>query len=473
MSEHSTSKSREAAIKRTFDEMTTAIAQECKSQESAITFIYDKARIYVSNLWKHRNPEHSAGSESEILEWAIFLATKAQMLETESRQNCQDLAYSSIRILLGYDQNSADNSGKKISPPLTNDELQAMGLVRMNDGGVQTSLFSEDDLEKVRSKAVAKVLPRLLSRNIDNHLIPNNYLTNILTDGIIDAGKVSMLVSSSKAKPIHAFCNLSFDGDNVKLSGRQPFTEYDRNVYNAVTSLYVYGDQSHIITPDIVYRAMTGMNASETPSPQQTGAVTKSLDKMRFIRAVIDCTEELEARHATLDGVTITGGLIDTYLLNAKAVQVQAGGRTVKAYQILEQPVLYTYSKALNQVYTVPVSLLDVKRVDSKTGKTEGRISNTESRIRIKGYLLRRIEGMKGKNALASRTIVLYGYEKNDHHHPGLYEIAGSVDPDRRDTARIRGYVEQVLDYWVTEGYIAGYAWDRSGTQITSVTIKI
>lgn len=319
------------------------------------------------------------------------------------------------------------------------------------------------------------VLPMLQSVIPQQHLIPNNKLTNALSADIIGAGRVAINVSKPKAKqPVDIICNLNYEGEKVKLTGRQSFTEYDRNVYNAVTSLFVFGDQSHIVTPAMVYRAMTGMNETENPSPQQIGAVTRSLDKIRFIRAVVDCTEEFKQRRIALNEEYVTNGVIDTYLLNASAVQIQAGGRSVRAYKIEKTPVLYAYSSALKQVYTVPAALLDVKTVDSKTGKaTANRICNTESRIQVKGYLLRRIEGMKGKNALKNDVISLQSYDRGGKHHAGLYEIAGDSAPSRKDAKRIRDYAEDVLKFWRAEKYICGYCFTKSGQQTTGIKIML
>lgn len=335
--------------------------------------------------------------------------------------------------------------------------------------------YFSDEYERQLQAEALDALPRLLSIVPQKHLIPNSKLTNSLTQDIIDAGTVEIEVSSPRAKqPIDIICNLVYEGDNVKITGRQSFTEYDRNVYNAVTSLFVYGDQSHVITPAIVYRAMTGMSAAENPSPQQIGAVTKSLDKMRFIRAVVDISQELKQRRVSLNGEYVTNGIIDTYLLNASVIQVKAGGKSVRAYKLEKTPVLYAYSNALHQVYTVPAYLLDVKTVDKDTGKATGiRVSNTESRIQVKGYLLRRIEGMKGDNALKNDVIRLQSYEKGGKHHPGLYEIAGNPEPTTKDATRIRDYAAAALAYWKAQNYITDYQFTKTGRQITGIKITL
>ena len=325
-----------------------------------------------------------------------------------------------------------------------------------------------------------EIIEHLTSVLPEKYVVPNNKLANTMTRGIIDIGRITLEESRRDAKKlVETTCILTYEGDNVHLSGRQPFTEYDRNVYNAVSSLYVYGDQSHVVTPAMVYRAMTGLTDSEKPTAGQLAAVTRSLDKMRFIRARIDCTEELKARRITLNSKQINGGEIDTYLLTADAIKVQAGGQTVRAYRIIKTPILYEYAAAVKQVLTLPASVLDVKEiseltVDGAKKLTIGaRLPNTESRILIKGYLIRRIEGMKGKNGLNNPVIALYDYQRDGETHQGLYSIAGKHDADRKEMQRIREDAEKMLAYWAATGYIKSFEAQTERKKITGYKITV
>lgn len=325
-----------------------------------------------------------------------------------------------------------------------------------------------------------EIIEHLTSVLPEKYVVPNNKLANTMTRGIIDIGRITLEESRRGAKKlVETTCILTYEGDNVHLSGRQPFTEYDRNVYNAVSSLYVYGDQSHVVTPAMVYRAMTGLTDSEKPTAGQLAAVTRSLDKMRFIRARIDCTEELKMRRITLNSKQINGGEIDTYLLTADAIKVQAGGQTVRAYRIIKTPILYEYAAAVKQVLTLPASVLDVKEisemtVDGAKKLTIGaRLPNTESRILIKGYLIRRIEGMKGKNGLSNPVISLYDYQRDGETHQGLYSIAGNTDPTRTEASRIRDDAEKMLAYWAATGYIKAFEAQTERKKITGYKITV
>lgn len=335
-----------------------------------------------------------------------------------------------------------------------------------------------NDLLSVLQAFIAKENPEDAKEIIEtlNSVLPdkfvsaNNKLANMMTKDIIDAVAAEINVSKSKKKPIITTCVMTYEGDNVKLSGRHTFTEYDRNVYDAVSSLYVYGNQS--MTPAMVYRAMNGLTETEKPTAGQLEDVMQSLDKMRFIRARIDCTEELKARNIKLNSRQINGGEIDTNLLMAKWIKVYVGGQVVRALKLVDVPILYEYASAVNQVLTFPASALDIKEINAD-GSIGARLPNTEPRIRIKGYLLRRIEGMKGKNKLKSPIIALYDYEKDSERHRGLFSIAGNPDPSRTEAARIREDAEKMLAYWAATGTIKKFEAQRERKKIIGYKITV
>lgn len=375
----------------------------------------------------------------------------------------------------------------KPSPELTPEEWETVKNVCEGVLKIYEQDPSKDAAEIVAQYVAIEYLPHEEETAVDplpilrsiapiKHVIPNNKITNALSAGHIGFSEnledfFPVRVSKESAKtPVISNIMVAYDGDKVQLSSRRPFTEYDRNVYNAVVSLYVHGDPQHVMTPAMIYRAMTGLPEASNPSPQQIGAVTKSIDKMRFIRVRIDCTEELKHRRAQLNGVPIVNGMVDTYLLNADGAQVTAGGHTIEAYRINRPPVLYEYSRATKQVLTVPSDLLAIKEADDK-GVYNSLISNNESRIQIKGYLLRRIEGMKGKNGLDNDVISLLSYDRGEKHHPGLYEIAGKPEPSTKEATHIRNYVSSVLNFWKAERYIKGFDYVRTGKAITGVRI--
>lgn len=353
------------------------------------------------------------------------------------------------------DRTEWERKVSEISEKYRDDVLEAT-LYYLKTQQPSTGFSIDDAIRSVLDfENIKKTLPALQSIVPQKHLIPNNKLANHVND-IIGAGETELIVSRQGKNEITTKCILNYDGDNVKITGRRPFTEYDRNVADAVTSLYEYGDESRIITPAMVFRAMVHATESESPTPQQLDAVIDSLDKMRFLRVQIDCSAELRQRGLSLNGKLITGGKVDTYLLPLDKVEVRAGGHTTTAYRIIKTPVLYDYARMTGQVITVPSLLLDVR--DSSGGK----ISNTETRIAVKGYLMRRISVMKGKTANRQSKTILYST---------MYDELGLTDLSRKEQQKIRNYSLDVLEYWKSKDFIKGYSEQTQGKKKTGIEI--
>lgn len=329
-------------------------------------------------------------------------------------------------------------------------ELIERAAARLERENGEAATITADD--------VKAALPQLSSVLPKKHIIPNNKLANTLTKPVLNAGPFDIKVGGRGTIEIKTRCILSYEGDNIKLTSRQPFTEFDRCVADAVASIYEYGDKSHIVTAATVWRAMVHATEQETPSPQQAGAVTRSLDKMRFVRVQIDCSAELTRRKLSLNGAQITGGKIDTYLLPLEAIELTAGGKTVKGYRIIKTPILYEYSHLVGHVITVPSELLDVR------DDTGAKITNNVRRVAIKSYLLRRIAIMKGKSGKTTSRNILF---------ETLYSEVCGGEPTEKEQRNIRDYISQVLDYWKRSDFIKGYNDITQGRKKTGIEIII
>lgn len=292
----------------------------------------------------------------------------------------------------------------------------------------------------------------MLARPPAKHIMPINRLTNVLSMpkgfDLFSDEAVNFIVSGKGHNAVSIRCMLTYEGSDIKLTGRQPLTEYDRNVSDAVISLYVYGG-SNIITAATVYRAMVNMTDTETPSPQQIGAVTRSLEKMRFTMARIDATEELKKRKVYADGLPITSWSRGDYLLALTDEEIEIGGQWVRAYKILAEPILYSYAKATGQVITAPSKYLAIPNQ-----------SNTEKRISIKSYLLRRIYAIKGKSKLNPHILFSTMYEDLD------------MQPTKDDKKRNKSYIDSVLKYWKEEKFIKDYSFTKSGREYDGIMIQ-
>lgn len=338
------------------------------------------------------------------------------------------------------------------------------------------SLFAAQDWGEEFVLSEGEMPPLLRAILPSKHVMPNNKMANVLTK--LDIDEPTEIIVHKNAT---STCVLTVPNEAMHdLFQKEGLSHYDRAVYDAVTTLYLYGDPEHLMTPAMIYRAMVGANSTEKPTQKQIDSVVSSLDKMRFVRIQVDCTEEMKKIPAAKKWEKkLKSGecriIIDDYLLAAKSATVYAGGQEVKAYKIMDAPSLYDYSNAVKEVVTLPSSILDVKRLNKDGSVSNRSLPNSRQRVLIKTYLVRRIEGMKGKNGLSSRNISLNGYTRDGEYHEGIYDHAGFKNPSKTEASRVRSDVECMLDFWKATGYIKGYAPYKGNDKKTfaGYTIKI
>ena len=320
----------------------------------------------------------------------------------------------------------------------------------------------------IAPETVRAALPRLMATTPQNYYLPNNKLAKQMTKDIVDGGVLDLVVSSRKAKrEITTRCLLAYEGDRVKLEGQKPFTEFKRTLYNGIVSLYVDGDESHIMTPAMIYRAANGITDGTDPSAGMKAAITRAVNDMRFITAEIDFTDEAKMYRSDIEDCHVKDTILDV-----RELSVTISGKPYTAFYIKQPPLLYEYAQVSKQIASLQPHLLDVRQVPKdKKGNVQrgkepgGRISNNDRRMAVKSYLLRHIYDMQHDHTL-SRNII-YG---------NMYdEIATESEKtfSEKEQRNIRDYIPQVLDYWTHQNFIDGYELITAGRKIRGVTIKI
>jgi len=259
---------------------------------------------------------------------------------------------------------------------------------------------------------------------------------------------------------------LSYEGANYKLNRR--LTAFDKQVYEAVATRFHYWQQDNpqkplYITPQEIWRTMNGKSSRDgkaKPSDKQIKRICDSLDKMRFTRFYMDISAEIAAFNLAIDDERITGGRIETYVLNSSKVEFTTDkGNTVQGYRIGEEPILYTYNKAKNHLLYVPYEMLDTSQFTS----------DSENVTEFKGYLLQQIQLMKnaqegGKRFKRSNVILLETIYRDTGILPPEERIEGDYANEatrqqiiRRNRKADRQKIEGLLDAWKAKGWINGY----------------
>lgn len=301
------------------------------------------------------------------------------------------------------------------------------------------------------------------------HIMPNNALMNTLTSlNAINAGEFDLPVINKRGrrKEITAYTIVNYDQDGAGKLIASKLTEYERQVSDAIISIWVEARKTNKppeFTTDTIFRAMPG--SSDKPSPQQQGAITKVIEKLRHLHIYVDATEEMRVRGLIAENETLVYD--DFYLSVARVTRkITNGGQTVRAYHIHTEPLILSYCKMTNQIITVSPKWLEVKKV--KKGKSVNEaVSMTQERQAITGYLIRRIAIMKNdrKNKKPTQSdIILFAT---------LFDDIGVTAPDKQKSADIRKFCYDVLEYYKAEKIIADYEQQKKGRSITGVKIVL
>ena len=284
-----------------------------------------------------------------------------------------------------------------------------------------------------------------------SYITPIDKVSNKAFEGVLNSSEpigVEVVKKAKSRKPIYTLVSIDItELEGVKINGRRELTAFDREVHDAIITLYVEGGNTYI-TVNMIYQMMTGKRGAHCSS-KQAQAISDAITKLMFSHAVIDASQEAQLRG-------LDKARYDSNLLNAKRLTVSANGQTTEAIKILDTPILYDYAERRNQI-----GRFDVKLLDSPVNKTE-------ENIVLDGYLRRRILSMKGSSKL-SPTI------KYETVYKQLEITAGSESSLRNKKMKVRNTVKKLLDFYKKEGFIKGYvenAHKSEKNKIDSVTVR-
>ena len=319
------------------------------------------------------------------------------------------------------------------------------------------------------AESIAAKLPLVQGIRPTAHTMPNNALMNVMQQKpAINAGAFDMVVANAKGrrKEITAYTMIEFDpGEtSIKITDAH-LSEYERQVSDAVISLWIEAVKEKlppIFTPDMIFRAMPG--GSDSASPQQKGAITKTIEKFRRLHITVDATEEMRKRGVIGSNATFK---LDNFYLSATHAEykVKNGGQTVNAYKIDTEPIILTYCTMTKQLLTVPAKHLAIEKV--KKGRASGElVTMTADRQAMTGYMLRRIAVMKHdrKNKVQTQSNVIL--------FDTLFTETGTKTDNRKQTMINRNFCFDVLDYWKVSGFIKGYSKQEKARSITGIVIE-
>lgn len=293
--------------------------------------------------------------------------------------------------------------------------------------------YADQKEEEEHRQIVSVTVPKQVIKTKDK-------VSDLLTRDFFAEGGEQFLRMESRqsAKPITTRVTFSYEG--VDILSNKGFTAFDREVHDAIVSLFIAGNK--FITPSMVFRTMAGKTNSEYINPEKIEEIRRSIEKCLFSKLTIDASQELTA-YKDLQA-TYSGALIA-----AESMTVTMNGQRVTAYRLLTTPILYRYAAGKNQIAQVPIELLNTP------------LNKTNDVIVLQGYLIRRIEAIKNPKAKISNTIL---YET-------IYKTMSAEAATKQKKDKIRKECKAILDYWVKMGYIVSYEETTKGKSKYSIII--
>lgn len=385
--------------------------------------------------------------------------------------------------------------GKDI-PPLKVEEPEQLQI----DLPAQEETTVAEEPETSKEETPAALIEKIKKMPVLNpqaHIMPNNALMNAMQQsGAFNAGELALPVIPAKGrqKEITAYTIIDYEPGETGITITDPkLTEYERNVSNAIISLWVEAEKLEVepvFTTDTIYRAMPG--GGETASPQQKGAITKAFEKFRRIHMTIDATEELRKRGAIKGSDTFK---LDDYYFNVRRARRTSkhSGQSVTAYQMIGKPVILQYAEMTGQILSVPAKHLTIRKIDKSGRISTELVTMNADRQAITGYMMRRIAVMKHdldaardrlksyerkrkqnpEQELPAKPLAAFRQQSNVILFDTLFSATDTATDNDVQAKRNRDFCFDVLKYWTATGFIKGYSAQSKGRKITGIVIEI
>ena len=304
-------------------------------------------------------------------------------------------------------------------------------------------------IESLRQKPVIEVL----AKRPKQFLAPTDKVSNRAFEGLLNSAELLPVAMESKKSKKHVTNMVSINFDEAQthglsIKGRKELTPYDRVIHDAITTLYIDGE-NEIVTTNMIYQTITGNTGHATGvTAKASQAISESVTKLMYSRLILDASAEEDA---FFNGVHLSK---DSPLLPAERLTASINGQIQEAIHILKAPPLYEYANLTKRIGRVDMKLLNTP------------INKNEEIIMLQDYLMRRVLSIKNPNNKLSPSIVY------DTVYKQLEIEAPTQGALRKKKATIRKYIKKILDYWKDEDFIKGYVENKRKNEMYSVTIR-
>lgn len=304
-----------------------------------------------------------------------------------------------------------------------------------------------DIIKALRILKASQDIPSVNTKKPNKYVFPTDKATRSMFQkaaDILAADQVLLGMESRKSKKqINTLMSLDYS-NLTEVSISRDLSLFDREVHDAIGTLAVEGGNEYI-TPRMIHQVMR--NTQEKPSTKQITDINNSITLLMHARTIIDATAEAAA-------YGFDTFKYDGMLLPAERVTAKINGNTVTCIHLLRTPPLYDYASRKNQIARINMNLL-----------SNPQISITDETLILRGYLLRRITGIKSGGI--KTNIILY-----DTIYSDLNITMPTIDrAKRKKKTEIRKKIKILLDDWISKEFITSYKENKKGHEIYSISI--
>lgn len=304
-----------------------------------------------------------------------------------------------------------------------------------------------------------------LFENITLAHIDKNYIANAKVVNDLARLPISELTASAEVdvgQNVTVLVEFGIEA-GIELSSNHDFTYFDKAVFDAICTRYEAGD--NVFSIRTIYRTMHNYDSSNNPSDIRYNEIMNSIRKMNQIKVSADLTNHVrsymkkskEYSHLSDDEIDRMVGFYkigNEPLIDYRTVEAQIQGADTEAIYLVREPFLYTYSKAIKHVQSIPSELLRLGN-DKRT---------TTDRTAIIQYLISRIETMKSQKE-RSRNKMLHTTQRTIR-YDRIYEIVEKIRGEKLsyDVKRTkRAEVNEILRQYKDKGYIRKFDVAKDG----------
>lgn len=436
--------------------MNAELTPEEQKQLEAVRAEYNRIQAELQPLtdWEREHegqeipPEVAAALDTMFKAAEVFYQQRAEILEAAEDRHMKSLGHSPADILEDGKQRAREYAAAQYrnqeSPDL--DVLRGVldVMLKRHYDALQKYPVQLEDLKK-HAGDVLKVKPadRLnpWASKTDNFLIAADNITReLFNNPAIKTGQeyaVTALRKRGSRDEITSVFQIDIDklGPGVKIQGEY-LKGIDEPIFGAYLSLTIKDNYS-VITPGLIHDKLTNSSGAGL-TPEKAAEYMLSFERMEKCHVTIDATEEMQIYYPDIENWKQKGRM-----LPVEFVDVKMGKHEVKGIKPIGIPLIYRYDALKKQISSIPAAMLG----------TPGQ--NTEEKILIQYYLIKRVEGAR----LGNLTPVIL-YETIYNQVQITQETPGAI---RKKQHKIREQAKSILDHWVKLGRIKGYEERKKG----------